>query len=261
MSYLAAIRQAGLAIPSQDIGEQASQKPAGIIKLRKIPQLTKKVMTEPRFFDEIVAKEINTMAKGDTTKRQMRDAANKAKWDRFAMEYAKDLQPGPAYLRAGYRTSQRNARTSAHRLLSTNAYVQKKVAELLAQQKAVAKMEADDIVRALEQIATTPITEFLTAGPRSLKLKDLSKIPPERLLALQSIRVTSGKKGDTVSIRLRDSVRACQMLGQRFGLWDKDDAPQQVNVNVISYADAMTQKELEQSQTSGANKAEGVDET
>ena len=179
------------------------------------------------------------MADTDNKKEQTRDAANKAKWDRFAEEYIKDLNPGAAYLRAGYRTSRETARKSAHRLMTTNEYVQKKIAKLLAGVRKRAEFDADEIVHRLEAIAGTPITKFIDINPGGIRLKNVSQLDAEELSALSAVRMTSGKDSVSVSVRLADKVKALQMLGQRFGLWDKDDAPQVVNVNVVSYADAL----------------------
>ncbi len=105
---------------------------------------------------------------------------NKARWDKFCLEYVKDFNPSRAYKAAGYKS--KNPRQHAYRIMVTNGYVQEKIKKLLKGQAERAEKTSDDIIKELEKI-----------GFKRTKLPQ--------------------------SGRLSDRIKSLELLGKRFGIF------------------------------------------
>ena len=136
-----------------------------------------------------------------------------AKQKRFAEEYLIDLNATQAAIRAGY--SPKTAQVQGARLLS-NAMVSAYVREQL------------DIMHNQRTADAQEIIEYLTAVMRGEKTEQVLKLSGDGVQTVEEITVSA-----------KERIRAAELLGKRFGLFnDKIDLTMTQPI-VISGADAL----------------------
>lgn len=136
-----------------------------------------------------------------------------AKQKRFAEEYLIDLNATQAAIRAGY--SPKTAQVQGARLLS-NAMVSAYVREQL------------DIMHNQRTADAQEIIEYLTAVMRGEKTEQVLKLSEDGVQTVEEITVSA-----------KERIRAAELLGKRFGLFnDKIDLTMTQPI-VISGADAL----------------------
>ena len=139
-----------------------------------------------------------------------------AKQKRFAEEYLIDLNATQAAIRAGY--SPKTAQVQGARLLS-NAMVSAYVREQL------------DIMHNQRTADAQEIIEYLTAVMRGEKTEQVLKLSGDGVQTVEEITVSA-----------KERIRAAELLGKRFGLFnDKIDLTMTQPI-VISGADALEDK-------------------
>ncbi len=112
------------------------------------------------------------------------------KQERFCQEYIIDLNGAQAAIRAGY--SVKDARTQASRL-STNANIQKYIAELQQKKNAALDLKAEDTLREIARMAFAPDTDERIRPADKLKALDM-------LAKHQALYVQEQRTGDMVQI-------------------------------------------------------------
>jgi phage terminase small subunit len=106
---------------------------------------------------------------------------------RFAEEYVKDFKKQEAAIRAGF--SPKSAHVTANRLLK-NAKVQAAIAILTEEASKNARKSKDDILKELELLSFSNITDFIYWNESGVTfLKDSESIPRELAAAIESIEV------------------------------------------------------------------------
>ena len=112
------------------------------------------------------------------------------KQERFCQEYIIDLNGAQAAIRAGY--SVKDARTQASRL-STNANIQKYIAELQQKKNAALDLKSEDTLREIARMAFAPDTDERIRPADKLKALDM-------LAKHQALYVQEQRTGDMVQI-------------------------------------------------------------
>ncbi len=181
------------------------------------------------------------MAKKKTTKRgrKQKPAGNKArprsvskldaKHERFAQEYVIDFDKARAYREAYPDCAKTSATPSASRLLQ-KVKIASYVVKLLDKQEKRAEKSADDIIRELEKLAFTNISDYLSIDDEGeVRGKSFDTIDIEKLAAIESIKqttnITKNKDGSkeyetkNFQFKLYDKRAALVDLGKRFGLF------------------------------------------
>ena len=144
-----------------------------------------------------------------------------ARQKRFVAEYLTDLDPSAAARRSGYaRRNPQNARIVAWRLLR-----QPEIAEAIGEQEQ-AVFEALRI-NAIRVTMQTARIAFL--NPRDLlnsdgTLKPLEEIDDHALFDIAAIETVENRSGRRHKVRLRDTVRALELLTHQLDLMAASDA-------------------------------------
>jgi phage terminase small subunit len=149
------------------------------------------------------------------------------KQERFVQEYLVDLNAKQAAIRAGY--SPRRAKQTGSRLV-TNGDISR---EIDRRNQAIAdklELDAERVMQTLAAIAFVDIRKFFDGG----RLKPVAELDPHCAAALQSIEATVDPDGEvTKKIRLKDSIRALELLGKRLGLWNGPEETTQTGGTVL----------------------------
>lgn len=136
-----------------------------------------------------------------------------AKQAAFCSEYLIDFNATQATIRAGY--SERTAEGQGSRLLS-NAKVQEKIAELVAERSEANAATIERVIKELCAIAFTQITDIVYInGRRKVVVKPTSELTEAQKSAIESISETQYG----VKIKMHDKARAIEMLGRHLGMW------------------------------------------
>jgi len=133
------------------------------------------------------------------------------RWEAFCVAYTGHCRRNAAgaYVAAGYKPkTPGTAAVNAGRLL-TNANIAARVEHLNNEALKIERLHARDAVRRLAIIATAELADFLnddgTINPESLK--------GPMGAAIESFAVTETPTGRRWTIRLKDSMRALELLG------------------------------------------------
>lgn len=135
------------------------------------------------------------------------------KMEKFVDEYLVDLNATQAAIRAGY--SKKTAQRIGSEVLSkplVQAAIQKR------KNAAAEKLEIsrERVLKELAAIGFAKATDFLSIQGGQVLIKDTSKVAPDKLAAIASIK--DGTCG--VEIKLADKTRALEMLSKYLGLFD-----------------------------------------
>lgn len=182
------------------------------------------------------------------------------KHKRFCEEYLVDLNATQAYLRAGYRVSERVAAVNALRLLAkpeVQVYLARRRQELqkkteITQERVLAELAAigfangSDFARIVEKplmdIATgIPVVDRLTDKPKTyqdIELINTSDLSEEKKKALAGIKY--GKYG--IVVEACDKVRALELLGKHLGLFEPRDVEQPTDNSLLTALNKSTEE-------------------
>lgn len=151
----------------------------------------------------------------------------------FVSEYLKDQNATRAYLRAGYKVSQKVAQVNGARMLSI-AMVQAAIQARLDKRLRKVEITADSVLEELHNVAFTNLLDFIQidedGSPRS-NLKDVTREQAAALLEINFDEVIEGSGADIqkvrkVKIKLHDKLRSLQMIGSYIKLFS--DSQQRV---------------------------------
>lgn len=151
-----------------------------------------------------------------------------AKHEKFCQEYIKNPNGKQAYL-ATYGGDDKIAEGSASRLLG-NAKVSERIREL--QDAAAIRIEVsqDKLLRRLAEIAFGHIGMICSWSDNELTVKASDTLTPQEMSAIDYIDISPIGDGDggclgyRKRIKMRDSLKACEMLAKYLGLFDGSGA-------------------------------------
>lgn len=156
------------------------------------------------------------------------------KQKRFCEEYVIDLNGTQAAIRAGYSDS--GAGVEATRLL-TNANVKVYVQELQADKLNGNKITAQMVIDELGKVAFSDIRELMTVDNALLDVRQLEDKAAASISSIEvdEIRSEGMTIGQTKKVKLWDKLRALDMLGKHFGVFEKDNSQKKseiaININ------------------------------
>lgn len=96
-----------------------------------------------------------------------------------------------------------------------------------AENKAI--ISAEKIIDELANIALSNIGDFIVVKGKSIKLKKLEEIDQKKLSAL-NLKPT--QYGYEVEFKQSDKIKALKMLGEHFGIFEKEDSKGQYNITI-----------------------------
>lgn len=135
----------------------------------------------------------------------------------FCHEYIVDMNGQAAAIRAGY--TPKTAMVQASRLL-TYAKVQREVARLIVERQNRVKVDADTVLKALLQIATSDISEVFDEANQ---LKNLKDIPEHVRKAISSVEVEKIGYDEefkyVTKVKFWDKNKALESLGRHLKLF------------------------------------------
>lgn len=185
------------------------------------------------------------MAKKIEKKKALGISAIDPKQEMFVQEYLIDLNATQAAVRAGY--SQKTARQIGSQLLA-NLNIQERLSELYEERRQKVKVESDEVLLELIQIAKSDIVELFQDNGTVKEIKD---IPASFRRCISSVEInetfehegnTKVWTGYTKKVRLWDKTKALDMLCRHLGLFnDKITA----TIKVKTIEDLINEKEKE----------------
>jgi phage terminase small subunit len=131
----------------------------------------------------------------------------------FCREYVVDFNGYKSAIKAGY--SKRTSMEQASRLLR-NVKVQKEIARLNKNVEERTDIKVDDVLKSLKLIAFSNITDFITVKNGKIRIKDISKLPPNTPTVIESIHQS---KSSGIRIKLYNKLTALELLGKHLGLF------------------------------------------
>lgn len=155
-----------------------------------------------------------------------------AKQIAFCHEYIIDRNGRQAAIRAGY--SERSAEVTASRLL-TNAKVKALIAELEAELRERAKLNAEDVIEELRALAFWSINDFVSEGN---VIKDVSQLTREVNKPVIGIKTkteqnyAAGTSTTTVELKLADKRASLVDLGRHLGIFKEDNDQKAIKIKV-----------------------------
>lgn len=155
------------------------------------------------------------------------------RWEMFSHEFLNDLNGTQAAIRTGY--SEKTAEVQASRMLS-NVKVSDRIAFLKAVRVERVDIDADDIVRQLDEYRRSNIADYAelvtettavvssegvttTPAVQVLKFKDFSKLTDEQKRCIESIKM--GKHG--VELKLHGTEWSVEKLNRHIGFYEADN--------------------------------------
>lgn len=150
------------------------------------------------------------------------------KQKRFCEEYIVDLNATQAAIRAGY--SKKTAHVIGFEHLS-KPKIQEYISTLRAEQEKRTEITADMVVAELAKIGFANMQQYVNGGNNVLELKNLdSKVTA----AVSKVKTTLKEDGSVITeIGLYDKVAALEKLGRHLGIFEKDNAQQQGEINPV----------------------------
>ena len=139
------------------------------------------------------------------------------KQKRFVDEYLIDLNATQAAIRAGYKAKNgQRASEIGHELLQ-KTQDSEAISEAIAERSKRTGINADRVLLELARIAFVNADDVINAKDATLK-EDASR---DDLAAIQSVKVKSfGEDGVEREIKLADKLKALDMLGRHFAMWN-----------------------------------------
>ncbi len=149
------------------------------------------------------------------------------KQEAFCREYLIDLNATQAAIRAGY--APEHAESQASRLMSSNAKVKARIAELMAEREQRTQVTADRVIQELALIAFSNLDDFAewgggVDGVNVLRLKPSRELTRAQKAVIKSVKHTR-KRGktdeDTLEIVREDKLSALDKLAKHLNLYNE----------------------------------------
>ena len=149
---------------------------------------------------------------------------------RFCEEYVIDLNGTQAAIRAGY--SESGASVEGTRLLA-NANVKSLIDKLKAEKTSANKTTAQRVIDELSSIAFSDMKDLMSVDNAIMDLRQMDEGVSRTISSLEvdEMRVEGMTIGQTKKVKLWDKMRALDMLGKHFGIFEKDNS--QKNKDIV----------------------------
>lgn len=137
----------------------------------------------------------------------------------FVDEYIKDFKGGPAYLRAGFKVSQRVAESNASRLLR-NAEVQQSIAAAMEARSKRTQIDADWVLRRLAGEAEADMADLYDEDGNLRPIRDWPMVFRRGLVVgFETVQEVDGKGEDARrllvrKIKLQDRTKTVELIGR-----------------------------------------------
>lgn len=147
-----------------------------------------------------------------------------AKHEKFCQEYFKNPNGKKAYL-AVYGGDEKNAESASSNLLR-NSKVSARLLELREKSAIRLEVSQDKVLRRLTEIAFGHIGMICSWNEHSLEVKPSDTLTPEELAIVDYIDISpvgdgeGGLLGYRKKIKMRDALKALEMLSKYLGLFD-----------------------------------------
>lgn len=163
----------------------------------------------------------------------------------FADEYLVDLNATRAY-KVAYPNVKKDetARANGSRLL-TNANVAGYIQERMDERSKRTEINQDMVLKELAKIGFANVTDFVTIEDDgcncTVKVKSTYEIPQDKLGAIAGIK--EGNYG--IEVKLNDKVKALELLGKHFGLFEyKESKPDSAYNNLLDAIANQTREDI-----------------
>lgn len=134
------------------------------------------------------------------------------KQQRFVDEYLIDLNATQAARRAGFSTQ--NAGKIGSQLLGKPG-IQAAITTAKANLAARVGVRQEEVIATLVAIAFADIGDYIDCSKEPWRLRPLGSLTPAQRQALAYVK----QRGDSITVRLRDKVRALNLLAQHLGMY------------------------------------------
>lgn len=141
------------------------------------------------------------------------------KQERFCQEYLIDLNATQAYIRAGYKGRNPNARASE---LRSKPSIRARIEELLAYRSVRTGVNQDRVVQELARIAFLDPTKIADLNKGTV----LNYATEDDRAAIASVKVKDGVDFTEREVRFVDKLKALELLGKHLGMYQDN-----VNIN------------------------------
>lgn len=165
--------------------------------------------------------------------------------ENFCHEYLLDLDPGKAYIRAGYKTKPRYARQHGLELLK-NPNIELRIQALTDQRARNTDVTAERVVLELSRIGFSDLREFMSWGPSGARWTPSDELTDDAAAVVQEIYETEREMDDggvyrTKRFKLHDKMAALKELARHTGVGQADKG---LNVNINVEAERQNQKDM-----------------
>jgi len=148
--------------------------------------------------------------------------------ERFCKEYLKDLNLTQAYARVYPDATATTARANGSKLL-TNTDIQERIQELMKARNARIDLDGDKVVQRLANIAFGHLGMICVWTESGLEIKDQDELTEQELAIIAEIDMSPVSDGDggllgyRKKVRMKDSLKALELLSKHLGLLDGTD--------------------------------------
>lgn len=143
------------------------------------------------------------------------------KQERFCQEYLKDLNAAEAAKRAGYKGKTPHDYSNQGAKNMSKVVIARRLTELKAARAHELKIEAQDVLRELWNLARYSQKEFVSWDNRgSITFKTSDELSDEQAKRISSIKQTRSKDGNmTIEMKFFDKIRPLELCGQHIGMF------------------------------------------
>lgn len=147
------------------------------------------------------------------------------KHEKFCHEYMKDLNLSQAYMRTYPDAKAESARRLGSKLL-TNVDVQRRISELMEARAKRMNISADAVIKRLADIAFGHLGMVCVWTETGLDIKERDDLSDSELALIDSLDISPVGDGDggllgyRKKVKLRDSLKALELLSRHLGLLD-----------------------------------------
>lgn len=143
---------------------------------------------------------------------------------RFVAEYLVDLNATQAAIRSGY--SEKTAGQIGQENLK-KPEIQRAINDAIQKQQERTEITQDMVINELAAIGFSRITNYAEIDEQLINIKPTATMTPEQVAAIASIE--QGNYG--IKLKLYDKVRALELLGKHFGLFEQPTGCAQTEEN------------------------------
>ena len=145
--------------------------------------------------------------------------------EKFCHEYMKDLNLSQAYMRTYPDAKSESARRLGSKLL-TNVDIQRRIQELMEARAKRMNISADAVIKRLADIAFGHLGMICVWTETGLDIKEREELTDGELSIIDSLDISPVGDGDggllgyRKKVKLRDSLKALELLSRHLGLLD-----------------------------------------